>query len=63
LKVGGAEATADPLEGLTCRQLFGSSAEKLGAKFEIEQLDLGLDAVAIIAAVAQHGDASLRNGP
>ncbi len=63
LKIGGAEATTDPLESLARRQLFESSMEKLGTKLEIEQLNLGLDAVAIISAVAQHGDASLRNGP
>jgi hypothetical protein len=61
LKVGGAEATTDPLKGLVRLQRFESTAEELGAKFGVKQLDLGFDAVAIVGAVAEHGDAPLRN--
>jgi hypothetical protein len=57
------KATTDPFERLALLQLVESSTEELGAKLEIEQLDLGLDAAAIIGAVAQHGDAPLRHGP
>ena len=63
MKISGAKATTDPFERLALLQLVESSAEELGAKFGIKQLDLGLDAAAIIGAVAKHGDAPLRNGP
>jgi hypothetical protein len=62
LEITGAEATADPFKCLALLQLFESSAEELGAKFGVKQLDLGFDAVAIVVIAAKDGYSALRNG-
>jgi hypothetical protein len=62
LEISGAEATADPFKCLALLQLFESSAEELGAKFGVKQLDLGFDAMAIVTTTAKNGDSALRNG-
>jgi hypothetical protein len=62
LEISGAESTADPFECLLAGYLFEPSAEELGAKFRVKQLDLGFDAMAIVVITAKDGDSALRNG-